>query len=156
MKLEVLTSESFADYGYLLNGTKQEPDADTPSYTYYADIVKFHMDGGITAGVLEGKKREIELTCMERHKQTPEILIAIQADTVLFVGLSNNHTSEITGIKAFLFKERDVIMMKEGTWHWVPFPTNMEKSITQVIYKNDTGKNDYQLETIAEPIRLDE
>lgn len=154
MKLEQLTSETFAPYGKVLNQRKEDPDAENNQFTFDADITFFEWAGEGTVGILEGKRRELVLTCMERHVNTPEILFQLSGEAILAVSKPNIDSQEITGVQTFLLRQGQSILMAPGTWHWVPYPAGGDSCLTQVIFKRGTSETDCQIIDMPEAVRL--
>lgn len=154
MKAEKLTKETFAPYGKLLSKKKECYDADNEEFAFSANITYFDIAGEGTVGLLEGKKREITLKCMERHIKTPEILFQIKSDSILFVGKSESDSAEIKEIKPFLLKQGDTVLMDPGIWHWVPFPVDTDRCVTQVIFKKATSETDCEVVELRKAVHL--
>jgi len=154
LRVEELTKDSFKNYGKLLSEPKVTADAESEVFRFSADIDTFEIAGKTTVGVLEGKKREFTLSCLERHTETPEILFAIKGDSVLCVGDPRSNGDNVDGIRAFFMKQGDTVIMNKGTWHWVPFPVNVDVSLTQVIFKAETGANDMEMVVFPNAIEI--
>ena len=156
MKPEKLSQETFAPYGTVISEKKEHCDVENEQFAFYANIALFDIPGEGTVGILEGKQREMVLKCMERHVKTPEILFQIYRDAILFVGRSDGYGTDIKDIKAFLLQQGQTVIMAPGIWHWVPYPVDADRCITQVIFKKGTSDTDYEIAELPEVIRISE
>jgi ureidoglycolate hydrolase len=150
-----LTSESFKDYGTVLSQMQSAPIADNVEFKYWEKISHLSMGMVASTGVLIGKKRDTILKCLERHITTPEVLVALEGDSIICVGKPTETGGHIIDdIKAFNIKQGDAFAMHAGTWHWIPYPTKDEQCKLLVIFSVDTEKNDLEVKNLIEEIKV--
>jgi hypothetical protein len=85
----IITEESIKGYGYLLSESKKDPILNNDHFKYISDVYKLIVDGEMTVGILIGRKREMVLKNLERHKETIEILVQLENDSVVFFAAIN-------------------------------------------------------------------
>lgn len=120
-----LTFENFKAYGIVLSSVNNEPMADNEEFKYWSKVSLLKMHEVVSSGMLFGLKREPLIKKLERHVNTPEVLVALQGDSVICVTEpSPKGSTAIDGIQAFYIKQGDAIAMNPGVWHWIPIPVN--------------------------------
>ena len=79
----VLTKETFKKWGDYVAAGDVDNQTQNEAFNHVPDIAVFDLDGPISASILEPKKRENVLTCMERHDKTPEMCVALEHDCII-------------------------------------------------------------------------
>ncbi len=151
----ILSENSIKDYGYLLHESTKKPKLDNEQFNYIEDVYKFQAEEQMAVGILSSREREIKLEYLERHKQTIEILIELENDSIIFLAKSSTQNDEIKDIKAFYLKQGQAIVLNKKTWHWAPFPIEKEICKTLIIFKSGTPENDCEIKEIKKGYQLD-
>jgi len=152
-----LTKESFKDYGYIMTNAEGEPLLKNIEFTYWGGISNFKIDSNISTGILYVHDRPLALTKLERHINSPEVLIALEGDSLICLGkpkIKDFCSNIIDDIKAFYIKKGDAVVLHSGTWHWAPFPYKYETSKYLVLLANGTEGNDVEVRDLHEEIRI--
>ena len=149
-----LTAENFKDYGSVLSITKGEPMADKVEFKYWGKVSHLKMGQVVSSGVLFGYMRELIVKSMERHLNTPEVLIAIEGDSIICIGKPSSRCNEIEDIQAFYIKQGDAFAMHNGTWHCVPYPINSHMCKFLVMFASETEANDLEVRDLPEAVRV--
>lgn len=155
MEVMELTPDSFKEYGYVISQSDAQPNTNNEEFTYWGKVSQSEMSKLVSTGVLVCHERQNVVEKLERHVNTPEILAALEGDSVICVGKRHDGTgspSEIKGIKAFRIKQGDAICMYSGTWHWIPFPENCKNSKFMVAFASGTEDNDLEIVDLPEKL----
>jgi ureidoglycolate hydrolase len=156
LKPSELTSESFKDFGYVLSRESGKPGTDDTDLKYWGKIHKFQIDGDTSTGILYGLKRAPVVVSLERHLLTPEMLIALDGDSVFcFAKPSPIGSDEIGEVQAFNVNQGDAFIMHPGTWHWACFPKDCEAAKFLVVFKSGTEENDLKVKELTDKITVE-
>jgi ureidoglycolate lyase len=104
------------------------------------------IDGSVSVGVLRAVKRGFDFHEMERHVETPEMLVAVQGDVLVPVAPAN-HPADAPAAEeteVFHLRQGEALIMNTGVWHWLPFPLQGE-AVLLVVFKEGTPDNDFTL-----------
>lgn len=154
IKTEVLNEKSFREYGQILSEKAGEPMADDDIISYWGKVANIKFDKNISTGVLFGHKRLMATKNLERHIETPEVLVALSGDAVICVAVPSKQEDEPDKIKAFYIKQGDAISLYRGIWHWTPFPVDSEQCKFLVMFNNDTESKDLYIKNLSEDINI--
>lgn len=143
-----LTAESIDGYGHIVHRTSKELAFDEEGFSFAADVFKFEDRERLTVGILTGKKRREKLESIERHLNTEELLVQLENDGVIYLARPSDQTPARSDVQPFLLKQGEAIVLDKGTWHWIPFPVG-EECKTLVVFKDRTGQDDYEVQTVV-------
>ena len=132
-----------------------EPMANDSEITYWGKVSQLKMGDVVSTGVLYTHKREPVIKCLERHVNTPEVLVALEGDSVICFGKpSREGQVGIDGLQAFYIKQGDAFAMHAGTWHWAAVPVKGELSKFLVLFALGTEANDLEVRDLAENLKI--
>ena len=126
VKVELLKDVPQADfrsYGQIMGIEKGVPLEDFPYLRYWPKNVDLGLSNeDIDAGLLLCMRTDDEITKMERHKLTLEVLFPLTGETIWVMAPADNSRKEPdpTRIRAFLLDGTLGICLNKGTWHWAP------------------------------------
>ncbi len=149
-----LTSKAFKDYGFILHQSGGKPMARNAEITYWGKVSELAMTKRVSTGVLVNHRRPRIVKSMERHVRTPEILVALDGDSVFCVARPSKRGKNIDGIKAFRVKQGDALALHAGAWHWAPFPVGKRESTFLVVFALGTEANDLEVRALPEAVRI--
>jgi ureidoglycolate hydrolase len=150
-----MTSESFKEYGHIISNKQGVPMADNQEFSYWSKVSELSMSNAVSTGVLYGNKREPVIKSFERHNNTPEVLVALEGDSVMcFAKPSLINDNTIDGIQAFYIKERVAFAMYPGTWHWIPIPLSDIPSKFLVLFASGTEAEDLEIKDLDEQVMI--
>lgn len=150
-----LTDESFKDYGHVISNGHGNPMGDNEEFIYWGKLSQLKINGTASTGVLIGHKREPVIDKLERHVNTPEVLVALDGESVVCVAKpSPVGTDIIEGMQVFYVKQGEAFAMYEGTWHWIPIPVNSEDCKFLVVFASGTEENDLEVKDLSEEIKI--
>jgi ureidoglycolate hydrolase len=156
IKAVALTPENFKDYGQILSISNKEPMADNQEIAYWGKVTELAMTEMVSTGILVCRKREGLIKSLERHTRTPEILVALEGDSLICMAKPESvvSTNRIEGIQAFHVRQGEALVMHGGTWHWAPVPVNREETKFLVIFASGTEGEDLEIRELPNPIKV--
>jgi len=141
IKAQGLTAEAFAPFGQVLTEYSGAPLANDDVITYWGGVGSAAFDGPASAGVLLGHSRRMVTSKLERHLNTPEVLVALEGDAIVCVG----EPGEPKCLSAFIIRQGEAVALNKGAWHWTPFPTDELDCRFLVLFQKDTESNDLEI-----------
>ena len=155
IKPQELTRESFADYGELLSIGKGAPLCANEEITYWGKISRLTMGADISTGLMITNRRAAVLTQMERHNETPEVLVAIEGYSVICFAAPTLPGQDISKIAAFHVSPGDAIALSAGTWHWAAYPLQTDFAKFIVMFADNTESSDLEVRELSEEITVE-
>ncbi|MCF7802646.1 MAG: ureidoglycolate lyase [Candidatus Marinimicrobia bacterium] len=144
--------DNFREYGKVVEGTAGKPTSQDETYKFWSDIANYEIDGRTEIGLCTVYRQEIQqVTGIERHLHTPEILIPVDAPFVLPVLKSENPED---GIDAFRVDIGQAVVIDPGGWHGPCIPDRTEEATYFVIFRHNTPYEDVE-STEIEPVRIE-
>lgn len=108
-----------------------------------------------SAGCLDCAVRERRVAKLERHLKTPELLVAMEGDSVLCVAPPQEPSGgTLAGLAAVRVRKGQSLILETGAWHWIPFPEGNAPSRFLVVFRSKTGEDDLGFCELAEPVEL--
>lgn len=149
MKLKALhiTEENFRKYGKVVTAPSGQPTSEANDYKFWSDIASFMIEGETEIGICTVYRQENpEVATVERHLDTPEILIPIDGPfslPLLLEGESEN------SMDAFAVDIGEVVVIDKGIWHGACLPVGQDRCSYFVIFKKNTPHNDVEKKPVA-------
>jgi len=108
------------------------------------------------AGTMDCAPRPMQVSRMERHLRTPEVLVAIDGDSVICLAPPQEPVAgKLKDMRAVTVRKGQVFIMETGAWHWIPFPLENRPARFLVVFKQKTGQNDLEFHALAESVSID-
>lgn len=145
------TSKDFKDFGQLLSKTKVPALADNDEYTYWGKIGSLVFGEKASSGILLCHKRAFIGKSFERHEKTPEVLVALEGDSVLCLAKPAGQPTEVNW---FQIHQGDAFMLHTGTWHCIPFPIKTRECRFLVIFACGTEEGDLNYFNLTDPMEF--
>lgn len=160
MKLvsELVSDKALQGIGRLLSLTRSlEQDLDSPEgFSYNVVSPELGLCNALSAGRLDCQVRDLSLSKLERHVQTPEMLFAMEGDSVICVAPPQEPKDGVLkGLKAVRVAKGQALILDHGAWHWIPFPTGKRATCFLVIFRAKTGADDLDFCDLAHPLTLE-
>ena len=135
-----------------------KPDARTDIQTYYGQLAVMECGGAVQIGICVAKNREYVVDEMERHAQTPELLVALKGGFVTPVAPSKEENGtlrpDMDKAVAVRVNQGEGIFFDESVWHWTPYAITPECDVL-VVFKKDTPQNDFISCKLKETVRME-
>ncbi|KFZ22180.1 ureidoglycolate lyase [Thermotoga neapolitana] len=151
LEVKELSNELFKPYGSVIDPEKLEPKMKEDIFTFWDGLAEMKVDGILTVGFLEVYERSKEFSKMERHIRTKEIFFVIDNSVIALVGkpTPDQDFPDPETVRAFLVKPGQGVLLKEGTWHWIPYPL-AKKARLLVLFKKGTPDEDLEIKDLLE------
>jgi ureidoglycolate hydrolase len=146
-----ITPENFAKFGSVVSAPKRTPTAEAAEYKFWSDITHYLIDGETEIGICTVYRQlKMEISGVERHLHTPEILIPIDAPFIL--PLHDEQANE--PLEAFKVHVGEAVVVAKGVWHGACLPIGRNESSYFVIFRRNTPDEDVAKKVI-QPILLE-
>ncbi|RJP61356.1 MAG: hypothetical protein C4543_03600 [Ignavibacteriales bacterium] len=143
-----ITEDNFIKFGKVVKSPKGEPTAQATDFKFWSDIANYEIDGATEIGICTVYKQPKSIiNGMERHLDTPEILIPIDAPFVLPL-LKEGEAEEQS--EAFQVDIGEAVVIDKAVWHGACLPIGKEESSYFVIFKKGTPNEDVYKKDIKE------
>lgn len=142
MKIQArrVTSQNFAKFGKVVSTPTGEPTSQRPDYKFWSDIADYLIEGETEIGICTVYAQAArEISGVERHLRTPEILIPIDAPFILPVLLDGE---DVSNVEAFQVNPGEVVIIDKGVWHAACLPAGKAESSYFVIFRKNTPYED--------------
>ena len=148
-----LTAEDFAPFGRILAPlSERKPDADEADFSFTSAALPQDLPDDAMIANLVCKPREFSVNKLERHTDTPEMLAALDGDSLLCVAPSSAvpATCGPGEIAAVRINRGQAVLLRSGSWHWIPFPLLDKPSLFLLMFRDKTGENDLEIVDLRE------
>jgi ureidoglycolate hydrolase len=153
MKALDICVQNFQPYGTILHTSDKEKLLDNKEMQYTNQIGIINVSP-VSTGILVQFRREIIVNKLERHLSTPEMIVALENDSILFLAEPSTNIPQTNMINAFRLKAGQAVLLKEGCWHWGPFPYKKSYCKSLIAFKKDTETNDCEQIELKDSIRI--
>lgn len=135
-----ISPRNFADFGTMLRAPVKPPTAEDQTFKYWSDLASYHVEGETEIGWCTVYRQEGRpITWMERHEQTPELLIPIDAPFILPVMRKENGPDSI---EAFQVEIGEAVVIGQNVWHTACQPAAGDQATYFVIFRRGTPAED--------------
>jgi ureidoglycolate hydrolase len=140
IKYKNITHTNFARFGQLVKTPNTRPTAKSIDYKYWSDLAHYAIQGETEVGVCcVFRQPQAIVTGMERHVNTPEILIPIDAPFIAPLLVEGDGESQA---QAFMVQPGQAVVINAGVWHGACLPVAEHQSSYFVIFKRNTPFKD--------------
>jgi ureidoglycolate hydrolase len=147
IQVEKITKDRFENYGRVVLFPQGKPLAEEPEFKFWSDLAGYQIKGETEIGICTVYRQSPpEISTVERHLHTPEILIPIDAPFVLPLLLESDSAKDM---RAFEVGIGEAVVIDAEVWHGASLPVGVEKSSYFVIFKRGTPANDVEKKAIA-------
>lgn len=134
-----IDADVFAPFGRVAALPSSPSLAETDEFKFWSDVADYQIEGETEIGFCEVFPRSGNAVhWMERHEQTPELLIAIDGPLVLPV-MTNGETPVV---RAFEFRPGEAVVIGQNVWHSACLPTGLGATRYFVIFRRGTPQED--------------
>jgi ureidoglycolate hydrolase len=141
MKVIKADSLNFSRYGSVVSTPEGSPTSEGSDYRFWSDIGNYNIKGDTEVGICTVYKTEhTAINTIERHLNTPEILIPIDAPFILPVYSGDKDEP----MEYFQVNIGEAIIINEAVWHGPCLPVGKEESSYFVIFRRKTPFEDVE------------
>lgn len=142
-----ITSDRFRPYGKVVQPPTAAPTAADDTFSFWSDVVSYHIEGDTEIGLCTVyRQAPARVTWMERHAQTPELLIPIDASFVLPVVKAGAPDS---AVEVFRVNVGEAVVIGQGVWHSACHPVDTDEATYFVIFRRGTPHEDVEKKDVA-------
>jgi ureidoglycolate hydrolase len=160
MKAVQVSQENFRDFGQMIavpaSGTL-EPSAQSEIQTFFGKLGLIQCEGAVEIGICIARKRPFEITQIEQHAKTSELLFAMVGDFITPVAPSiiKNGIALPDMEKAIAIRvnQGQGVVFNKGIWHWTPYPVD-DTATVLVAFQENTPQDDFIAAELAEAITV--
>jgi len=146
IKSEHISSENFKKFGKVVTAPKGSPTSQAADYKFWSDIANYNIDSDSEIGICTVYKQpKNEITGMERHLRTPEILIPIDAPFTLPLLIDGEAEDNA---KAFQCNLGEAVVINKAVWHGACLSVGKDESSYFVIFRKGTPHEDVEKKNI--------
>ena len=154
-KLEIevknLSDKYFAPYGAVIESKDSKPTFSNSDLNLWFGIDDIKLNSGVAQICWLEVKTRRPFVCdkLECHMNCSETIIPMLGQSILIVGLpeigpDSSNLPDIESIKAFFIDGTKGVNLKQGVWHWLPYPLSAEAHFALVL-KKGTPEEDLQV-----------
>jgi ureidoglycolate hydrolase len=156
LKAIPMTRDSARGYAEALTDPAGPPAADEAAFRYWEKVARFELGRRASAGLLACRRRSLVVDRLERHRNTPELLVALSGDSLVCLAPA---AEELDGgraerLRVFLVRQGEAFLLAPGTWHGLPYPLAAPESRFLVVFRADTESTDLEIRSLAPPVEL--
>jgi len=153
LPVEELTEQGFAPYGWLIDAERTTPKMKEDIFTFWDGLAELDIQGKTTLGLLEVVARSPEFSKLERHVKTEEAFVALDGSVVVLVSppTPEKDLPDPTKVKAFRLEAGKGVHLRQGTWHWIPYPLQKRVRLL-VVFRQGTPDEDLDIKDLRELI----
>ena len=141
-----ITQDNFKKFGSVVKSPTTKPTAQADDYKFWSDLAHYLINGETEIGLCTVYQQSTtEISGMERHIRTPEILIPIDAPFVVPL-LRDDDPADQT--MAFQVNIGEAVAIDKGVWHGACLPVGQNESSYFVIFRRNTPHEDVEKKTI--------
>jgi len=154
IKSKDITPENFLDYGKVVIFPETKPTSQGAHYKFWSDVASYGIEGETEIGICQVFKQvKNNFNGMERHLNTPEILIPIDAPFVLPL-IKDKEPDQ--SVAAFKVNIGQAVIINPAVWHGACIPIGKKESSYFVIFRRGTPAADVHLKDMEEFEILDQ
>lgn len=151
VQIKPLTEKTFCPYGRIVTSPVGTPTSEASNYKFWSDLANFGIGGETEIGICTVYRQPTsDITGLERHQRTPEILIPIDAPFVVPLLLDGKEPCEL---EAFRVNVGEAVVIDPGIWHGASQPAESEECSYFVIFRRYTPQEDVETREII-PIEI--
>lgn len=135
-----VTPQRFAGFGSVVVAPTAAPTSKAADYKFWSDLAHYQIEGETEIGICTVYRLlTTDISSMERHLHTPEILIPIDSPFILPL-LRDGDTAEKSGV--FRVEPGQAVVIDAGIWHGACLPAERDIASYFVIFKRHTPHTD--------------
>jgi ureidoglycolate lyase len=161
IKTQNLTSATFAPFGELIEQPGRDPDGSGPGWSWWGGAALLAGDDRpFEIGYLDLNPAELRFDWAERHMRSPELLVPVEADILVYVGPPDypDEPARLPSHERFqVFRVRpgQAALLNAGVWHGAPLAVDQPARVVVLLLK-DSGKIDgYVARFPEQPIEIE-
>ena len=153
VKAKMLTSESFAKFGKVIEKKPYEGDVSAEYVGFWNNLRKIDFDVDAAFGFMETRRQDIVIKELEKHMTSEDVFIPMQGVGVMPFAPAKDvddpdELPDITEMELFVIDGTKGLVIDKGVWHWTPYPITQRMSLA--IGTSSTIMSDLYIQPINE------
>jgi ureidoglycolate lyase len=137
-----LEPEAFARYGTVVERPARGHDAEGPGWRWWAETASLASTGeAYGIGFLDLEPAPLEFDWAERHERSPEMIVALTGDCLVYVARSGPEEAAPGAFEVFRLRPGQGVVLAPGVWHGAPLAASAPAS-AMVLLRERTGVED--------------
>jgi ureidoglycolate lyase len=151
---EPLAEPAFKPFGQIIEvPADAPPTSESAVVRYWGGLAKARFHEEIEFGVLKIRMRDRVVAELERHRRSPEFLVALDGDFFLpvapySVSKGGNALPDAARVKVFHVRPGQAVLLHRGVWHAQPFPRAGE-----CLFISAARDGTFRKDTVPRPFR---
>lgn len=150
LPIQLLTAETFAPFGKVIEQPARPADGDGPGWTWWAENALLAGDDrpfGI--GYLDLAPAELSFDWAERHMRSMELLVPIDSDCLVYAGPPEypgepDRLPPLERFQVFRVRQGQSVLFEKGVWHGAPMAIDRPLRVVVLLHQH-TGSTDGHL-----------
>jgi ureidoglycolate hydrolase len=144
-----ITASGFAPFGKIVTAPQAAPTSQAYDYKFWSDIADYEVQGETEIGLCKVYvQQKQEISGVERHMRTPEILIPVDAPFIL--PLFDDASGKA---QAFQVNLGEAVVINTAVWHGACLPVGKKEATYFVIFRKGTPHEDVVKKSI-DPVQI--
>lgn len=149
-KITALNEENFRPFGQVIR-MPEEITIEPGAVHGWKVVANIPYPGEVEVGWLLLKQRPYEVTQLEHHLHTPELVVPLDTPFLVPVAPADNNPEAIPDpdkIEGFVVEPGQALVLDQCGWHWLPFPVKGNGSCL-IVFGKDTPADDLLIKNLA-------
>ncbi len=139
-----LSAGDFSPFGKIIQAQQSCPVFESDEMVYWGNIAL--SEKIISVGFLRVFQRNRELTELEQHSDSFELMTVLDGEVLLPV------SADLKEIAVFHMVCGDSVIIRPGIWHYHPAATNGESASLQIVFNEGTETADRKIMSLEKII----
>jgi ureidoglycolate lyase len=146
LRIEELTSQTFAPFGKVIEQPSRPVDAEGPGWKWWGENIVLHSDRSYAIGYLDLKPAELSFDWAERHMHSDELILPTGGDCLIYVGQPDflDEPAHLPGLEhfhVFRIHSGQGALISEGVWHGAPMAIDRPLNVV-ILLAYGSGRED--------------
>ncbi|HEU0193469.1 MAG TPA: ureidoglycolate lyase [Gaiellales bacterium] len=142
--------DAFAPYGVVVQRPARAHDAEGPGWRWWAETAGLPETGGeYGIGFLALEPAPLRFDWAERHLRSPELVLAIGGDCLVYVAEATPGRHEPGPFAIFRLQPGQGVILAPGVWHGAPLSAGADAA-AMVLLRRGTGAEDTAIVRFAD------
>jgi ureidoglycolate hydrolase len=116
-----LDRDAFARYGTVVEQPGRAHDAEGPGWRWWAETATLAATGdAYGVGFLDLEPAPLRFDWAERHRRSPEMIVALAGDCLVYVAPADPGRDEPGSFEVFRLRPGQGVILSPGVWHGAP------------------------------------
>lgn len=150
-----LDQANFAPYGKLVDRPGRPSDISSRDLEYWGGLATLACEDPLDVGWLKIMPHQMVIGSLEHHRQTSELLVALDEDILIPVARNQAATNQpdLASIRVFRLRGGSGVIIAPSVWHTLPLPTQGSATCL-VVFRQGTVSDDFHEVALGDPVSV--